>query len=349
MVNEDVACEETAKKPTPAASTLIEFPGAGRAAQPPWRKELNERVREIQERRSREAEREERERQVQRQAQAIEESSNIALGLVPQRDQPPLNPIVAAALKRIERAQQPLRSPRNATRGGSVAVARVVDEEIETCSESELQPSLPSLNNIKLKLAEPAPEPQPRRPSVLSVVQPKVIAREPIIATASSLSEEANKPNSTPDTVSQENELFVTDQFYDDCAPYTSRLVAGVIDLFVVAFASSPFAAIIELSNSDWTDTRVVASMGAIFLIVMFLYLTTSTATAGRTWGMSLLSLRAVDVDSGLPPTTKQSVTRAVTYILSLAVFGLGILYALVDAERRGIHDHFSGTTVVRE
>jgi len=81
----------------------------------------------------------------------------------------------------------------------------------------------------------------------------------------------------------------------------------------------------------------------------MFLYLTTSTTIAGRTWGMSLLSLRAVDVDSGLPPTTKQSVTRAFTYMLSFAAFGLPVFYAIVDAERRSLHDHLSGTTVVRE
>jgi uncharacterized RDD family membrane protein YckC len=122
-----------------------------------------------------------------------------------------------------------------------------------------------------------------------------------------------------------------------------------VIDLLVVAFASSPFAAIIELTNGDWTDERVLASMAGIFVIIMFLYLITSTTIGGRTWGMSLLSLRAVDVDSGLPPTTKQSVTRAFVYMLSLATAGLGIFYALVDAENRGVHDHLSGTTVVRE
>ena len=64
---------------------------------------------------------------------------------------------------------------------------------------------------------------------------------------------------------------------------------------------------------------------------------------------MSLLSLRAVDVDTGLPPTTRQSVIRAIAYMLSLATFGLGLFYALVDAEGRGVHDHLSGTTVVRE
>jgi len=36
-------------------STLIEFPGVNRAAVPEWRKSLSERVREVQERRAREA------------------------------------------------------------------------------------------------------------------------------------------------------------------------------------------------------------------------------------------------------------------------------------------------------
>jgi uncharacterized RDD family membrane protein YckC len=89
--------------------------------------------------------------------------------------------------------------------------------------------------------------------------------------------------------------------------------------------------------------------MSGIVLVVMFLYLTASTALAGRTWGMSLVSLRAVDADTGLPPTTKQSVTRAVLYVVSLIALGLGIIYALFDAEGRTVHDHLSSTAVVRE
>src|SRR2546423_1623608 len=42
----------------PAASTLIEFPTPGRAPKPQWRKDLSERVREIQQRKAQEAARE---------------------------------------------------------------------------------------------------------------------------------------------------------------------------------------------------------------------------------------------------------------------------------------------------
>jgi uncharacterized RDD family membrane protein YckC len=96
-------------------------------------------------------------------------------------------------------------------------------------------------------------------------------------------------------------------------------------------------------------DWRVIASMSGIVLVVMFLYLTASTALAGRTWGMSLASLRAVDADTGLSPTTKQAVGRAILYVVSLLTLGLGLLYALFDAEGRAVHDHLSGTAVVRE
>jgi uncharacterized RDD family membrane protein YckC len=136
---------------------------------------------------------------------------------------------------------------------------------------------------------------------------------------------------------------------YDDRAPILSRIAGSLIDTLVVAFASSPFAAIIELTNGNWADWRVLASMCGIIVIVMFLYLTAATALAGRTWGMSLVSLRAVDADTGLPPTTQQAVARALLYIASLITLGLGILYALFDAEGRTAHDYLSGTAVVRE
>ncbi|HEX5706731.1 MAG TPA: RDD family protein, partial [Pyrinomonadaceae bacterium] len=135
----------------------------------------------------------------------------------------------------------------------------------------------------------------------------------------------------------------------DDTAPALPRVAAALIDLLLVAFLSSPFAAIIELTSGNWSDPRVAASMGGIVLVVMFLYLTGSTALAGRTWGMSLFSLHTVDAETALAPSAGQSARRALVYMLSLATLGIGIIYALFDAERRAAHDHLSGTVVVRE
>src|SRR5688572_32411751 len=96
------ATGDSPTSPAERKSTLIEFPGISRNSQPEWRKELSERVREIQERRAREAAREAAEAERQRAEAAINQPQ---LELLPPAPMPPMNPLVAAALKRIERAQ----------------------------------------------------------------------------------------------------------------------------------------------------------------------------------------------------------------------------------------------------
>lgn len=117
-------------------STLIEFPAAsGRSSQPQWRKELSERVREIQHRRQREAE-EEAALQADEEQEQPPAQTESHLGLVPSSVDPStLNPIVVAALRRIERArrqppQQPprVRSTRMNGASAATALARVVEE-----------------------------------------------------------------------------------------------------------------------------------------------------------------------------------------------------------------------------
>lgn len=344
----------TVESKAPAVSTLIEFPGAGRAARPVWRKQLSERVREIQERRAREAEEAAR----RPQEPSTVESPAPQLGLVPQPDVPEINPLVAAALRRIERARQSY-PPVARSRGGggaATAVARVVEDDYQPEARPatvEAQASVP-LPQSEKALVEKMPEaarehglvvistPTPQTAARVEVAQPDVPARRvasaEVIDEATLESAEEQFPDVLPGI-----------EPYDDRGPLHRRFIAAVIDLLVVAFASSPFAAVIELTNGNWADMRVVASMGGIILVIMFLYLTASTALSGRTWGMSLLSLRPVDAETGLPPTTHQAVGRALLYMLSLAIAGLGILYALFDAEGRAAHDHFSGTVVVRE
>ena len=136
---------------------------------------------------------------------------------------------------------------------------------------------------------------------------------------------------------------------YDDRAPRPKRLAAALVDLFAVALFAAPFAAAIELTVGNWGDQRVWGSMALIAALVMFLYHTCSVALAGRTLGMSLCGLQTVDARKASVPTTGQCMRRALVYILSLATAGLGLIYALFDAEGRTAHDILSGTVVVRK
>src|SRR5512138_591327 len=124
---------EVSNQPSRKSSTLIEFPGVIRSTVPEWRKELSERVREVQERRAREAAREAAEAEQKRTENAANPPQ---LELLPHAELPPINPLVAAALRRIERAHQTVpaeaRQPRTSV---ATAVAYAPSRE-----ENEPQP-----------------------------------------------------------------------------------------------------------------------------------------------------------------------------------------------------------------
>ncbi|HEV7905526.1 MAG TPA: RDD family protein [Pyrinomonadaceae bacterium] len=360
-----------------ATSTLIEFPGV--PPKPQWRKELSERVREIQQRRALEAARESEASAPPSDyasSGAIDDpTSDVAappLGLVPPPPEAPQpNPLVVAALKRIERARQsnPLPPMTRSSRGGAAAaVAHVAEEHYQPAPEPTLvagQASQPEAQTAQAPAVEKIERPvEAARPAPLVIVPPAAPTATKIVEeTAAALGERARRhiPVVADEAalsqieaemhaaVLSNNSLATESASIDDHAPVAKRIAGGIIDLLVVAFASTPFAAIIELTNGNWSDVRVAASMGGIVLVLMFLYLMAATALAGRTWGMSLVSLRTVDAETGAAPTTGQCIRRAFAYMLSLATLGLGLLYALFDAEGRAAHDHLSGTIVIAD
>ena len=382
------AATEAKAGATAAAATdtsrLIEFPGV--PPKPQWRKELSERVREIQQRRALEAERE-----AEAPASSPQQGYNVAgeigeantgataeetvappLGLVPPPPETPQpNPLVVAALKRIERARQPnppqMSRPSRGGAAAAVAVAHYVEEDYQAATEPALNadqlisPALDAQGEPAAAAVDQIEKPlEATRPSPLAIVPPATvtkIAEEshatetrahrhiPVVADDAALSEIEARMHAAVLSNHSETESVTT----DDHAPVSKRIAGGVIDLLVVAFAATPFAAIIELTNGNWSDVRVAASMGGVVVVLTFLYITAATALAGRTWGMSLVALRTVDAETGTAPTTGQCARRAVGYMLSLATLGIGLLYAFFDAEGRAAHDHLSGTIVITE
>jgi uncharacterized RDD family membrane protein YckC len=153
------------------SSTLIEFPGVNR--KPAWRKELSERFREIQQKRAREADLEsgtvppaaERSYPTLDDARAsakgrAAESASKQLGLVPPKDEPELNPLVAAALARIERARASAHAPRQSSGRGhaATAAARVVEEQPVQEAPEPVAPPPPPLVVVQ---SRPTHRPEP--------------------------------------------------------------------------------------------------------------------------------------------------------------------------------------------
>jgi len=253
------------------------------------------------------------------------------LELLPQADVPPVNPIVQAALQRIERAHS------QTTSSAQLATAVAYDEQAEF--ELDLLPADDKTSAVT----------KPERLHNLAVVP-----TPPTMTTY--IAQEPRKPRRVIDDHNDPalnyldsipTSLIVEARGYRS-APIYLRVPGALVDLLFVCLLASPFLALTRLTALEWRDPRVIAFAVATFLIVGFLYLTVSIAFTGRTIAMKLFSLRVVDARTGLIPTGSQSAGRALIYMLTLASTGIAFMYAFVDSEKHTAHDRFTRTAVIR-
>jgi uncharacterized RDD family membrane protein YckC len=327
------------------ASTLIEFPGVSRSV-PEWRKQLSQRVREVQEQRAREA---------AEAAAATRASESVScalpsgqLELVPELEQAPLNPIVSKALERVDRAR---RGEHLSTGVPSTATAATLAPEREEVTEPPTGETKPKLTIVTSVTETPDQEAVTEE---FVVTEPEIKEPEPAQQT---------QPKTKPVRVISERVEDVALSYLETClsvpalpcdsrnhsAGLARRTVGGTLDLLLIGLMVSPAVAAIHFSGGDWSDTRVIGLMAGISVITMFAYLTLSIALTGRTLSMRWLSLRTIDLRTGMIPTGGQAIKRALSYIFSLGLLGLGLAYALIDPDRRTAPDRFSKTIVIRD
>jgi uncharacterized RDD family membrane protein YckC len=326
-------------------STLIEFPGVARNSLPEWRKELSERVREVQEKRAREAAREAAAAERQRLETTVD-APQLEL-LPPPAQMPAMNPLVAAALKRIERAHQTTPSE-NHQPGTTLATAIAYAPEREDREDNDMSetasPDAQLTFDTEIAVLDPPPV-IPEKTHHLAVVP----AAEPVVTKI--------EPPKVPKRLIKENDPALNyldaiprDVLVEDLSTQSAsafrRIICALLDLTFCGLLSSPIALAMKFTGSNLQDTRVIAVLAASIVVVAFLYLTLMIALTGRTWAMRLLSLRVIDTKTGLIPTGSQSVGRSFFYLISLMT-GVGILFALVSRDGYTAHDRFTRTAVI--
>ena len=323
-------------------STLIEFPGISRNSMPEWRKELSERVREVQEKRAREAAREAVEAERQRVESAVNPPQ---LELLPPAPMPAMNPLVAAALKRIERAHQTAPAEHRQPRTNlATAVAYAPERE-----DNDMSDTVPSTPELAFEPEVPAVEPvvtveKTHHLAVVTVSEPvEELKIEPPRAPKRLIRDDNDPALNYLDSITKT--LCVEDLDRRSASGFR-RLVSALLDLVFCALLSSPIAGAMYLTGSNLRDLQVIEVWAGSWIVVTFLYLTLLTALTGRTWAMRLLSLRVIDMKTGLIPTGRQSIGRSFFYLFSLATI-VGILYALISREGYTVHDRFTRTAVV--
>ncbi|MEP6940074.1 MAG: RDD family protein [Rudaea sp.] len=84
-----------------------------------------------------------------------------------------------------------------------------------------------------------------------------------------------------------------------------------------------------------------------LVLLVTAAYFVLSWVRGGQTVGMRPWRLRVVRAD-GAPLDTAHAILRFCVALLSLGACGIGLLWCLVDRDRRAWHDIAAGTLLVR-
>jgi uncharacterized RDD family membrane protein YckC len=296
-----------------SASTLIEFP-SGRNV-PEWRKRLSLRVREIQEQKAREA------AEADAATRAAETVScalpSGQLELVPEPEQAPLNPIVSKALERVERAR---RGEHPSTMPTATAAAPAL-AAVPKATKEVLLPPEATPESVDAAAIETKPK--------LSIVAPLAVPEPGLQPPAATEVIQENKESPNVEQVTER--------------PKRVR----VISESVIALMVSPVAFGIQATSRNWSNPRVIGLVAGVAATAMLVYFTISIALTGRTLAMRLLSVKAIDARTGLIPTGGQSIKRALGYLFSLAILGLGFAFALIDRDHRTLHDRFSRTIVV--
>lgn len=82
-----------------------------------------------------------------------------------------------------------------------------------------------------------------------------------------------------------------------------------------------------------------------VFLLLM-LYFVWFWLNGGQTLPMKTWKLRIANAD-GSPPRPVQALLRYMAAWPSVALFGIGIFWALIDKDRQFLHDRIAGTRIV--
>jgi uncharacterized RDD family membrane protein YckC len=308
---------------------------------PEWRKELSERVREVQEKRARDAAREAAEAERQRLQAVINQPQ---LELLPPAQMPAMNPLVAAALKRIERAHQTTPSENHHPRTTLATAVAYAPEREENDMSEPAPPDAQITFETENAAVDFPPTPEkthhlavvPSEPVALTVEAPKIPKRL--------IKDDPNDPAlNYLDSISR---TLRVDDMSTRSASASRRLICALLDLIFCALLSSPIALAVNLTGNSLQDSRVIAVLAGSAIVVTFIYLTLMTALTGRTWAMRLLSLRVIDTKTGLIPTGGQSIGRSFFYLISLATV-VGVGFALLSREGYTVHDRFTRTAVI--
>lgn len=120
---------------------------------------------------------------------------------------------------------------------------------------------------------------------------------------------------------------------------YDALLLIGVLAATLLA----PYTLIAAFTQHIASPTLLKAHT----FLVLLLYFVWFWIHGGQTLAMKTWRLRLMAAD-GRPLSLLQGLTRYLLAWPSLGLFGIGILWALIDRDHQFLHDRLAGTRIIR-
>jgi uncharacterized RDD family membrane protein YckC len=177
----------------------------------------------------------------------------------------------------------------------------------------------------------PRPRPEASRPALLDLSEPASESRSSMAARHRTASAQADADSTMPAGI-----------FSRVVAVAIDLAVLTAIDVLVVYFTLQ----ICGLTAAD-LDILPKAPLIAFLIVHNGGYLVAFTA-GGQTLGKMAMGIKVVSTGSSTQIDVPHSLLRTVLWLVLAIPAGLGFLTALFSPERRGLHDRFAGTRVIK-
>ncbi len=128
------------------------------------------------------------------------------------------------------------------------------------------------------------------------------------------------------------------------------RLMAGIVDLGVLSGIDLLVVYFtIQICGLAFADVGMLPKVPLIaFLALLAVGYNVAFTTGGQTMGQMALGVCVVSERTSRPPGLTRAAVRTLLWLMLLLPAGLGLFSILLDDHRRGLHDRFAATRVVR-
>lgn len=133
-------------------------------------------------------------------------------------------------------------------------------------------------------------------------------------------------------------------------AGLVARVLAGVIDLSVLLIVDAIVVYFtLKICGLTFAEFDLLPKIPLVtYLVMQNLGYVAAFTVGGQTLGKMVTGVQIVVEGTNRPPALAQALLRTCLWAVLALPVGLGLVSVLLDAEKRGLHDRFSRTRVVR-